>query len=47
MATINVAMIALIAKKDGVVSLGDYWPISLIHSIAKFLSLKLARVNDS
>ena len=45
---INSAMIALLPKKDGATCMGDFRPISLVHSIAKLitkvLSMRLADV---
>ena len=45
---LNTAVVALLPKKDGVTTINDYRPISLIHSIAKLiskvLSLRLASV---
>uniref|UniRef100_A0A8R7PE15 Reverse transcriptase domain-containing protein n=1 Tax=Triticum urartu TaxID=4572 RepID=A0A8R7PE15_TRIUA len=47
-ADLNIAMIALIPKKDGAASMGDFQPISLVHSIGKLiskvLSMRLATV---
>lgn len=47
---LNTAMIAHIPKKDGATTMGDFRPISLIHSIAKLitevLSMRLASVID-
>lgn len=39
---LNSANIALLPKKDGVAQIGDYRPISLMHSIAKILGKILA-----
>lgn len=45
---LNTAMIALIPKKNGASSMGDFRPISLVHSIGKLitkvLSMRLATV---
>uniref|UniRef100_A0A8R7TQX5 Reverse transcriptase domain-containing protein n=1 Tax=Triticum urartu TaxID=4572 RepID=A0A8R7TQX5_TRIUA len=47
-ADLNSAMIALLPKKDGATCMGDFRPISLVHSIAKLitkvLSMRLADV---
>lgn len=49
-AHLNMAMIALLPKKDGVVKTSDFRPISFIHSIAKLfsrvLSIRLANAID-
>lgn len=49
-ADLNTALIALIPKKDGATRMGEFKPISLIHSIAKLvskvLSMRLAAVID-
>uniref|UniRef100_A0A453T0I7 Reverse transcriptase domain-containing protein n=1 Tax=Aegilops tauschii subsp. strangulata TaxID=200361 RepID=A0A453T0I7_AEGTS len=45
---LNRALIVLLPKKDGAIQMGDFRPISLIHSVAKFitkvLSIRLAGV---
>uniref|UniRef100_A0A453HPJ5 Uncharacterized protein n=1 Tax=Aegilops tauschii subsp. strangulata TaxID=200361 RepID=A0A453HPJ5_AEGTS len=47
-AAINKALIVLLPKKNGATQVGDYRPISLIHSVAKLiakvLSVRLSRV---
>uniref|UniRef100_A0A452XEU4 Reverse transcriptase domain-containing protein n=1 Tax=Aegilops tauschii subsp. strangulata TaxID=200361 RepID=A0A452XEU4_AEGTS len=49
-ASINKAMIALLPKKNEAIQLGDFRPISLIHSVAKLiakvLSMRLGYVID-
>ena len=39
---INSANIILIPKKDGANTVGDLWPISLIHSFVKVITKALA-----
>lgn len=45
---LNTAMVALLPKKDGVVAITDFRPISLIHSFAKLitkvLSIRLSKI---
>lgn len=49
-ADLNTAVITLIPKKDGATRMGDFRPISLVHSISKLitkvLSMRLASVVD-
>jgi hypothetical protein len=41
-ARLNQAYITLLPKKPGAVEVGDFRPVSLIHSIAKILSKAMA-----
>lgn len=41
-AKINSALVTLLPKKDGVESLGDFRPISLINSVAKLITKVLS-----
>jgi hypothetical protein len=38
MSRLNKALIVLLPKKVGAASLGDFWPITMIHSFAKLVS---------
>lgn len=42
MSRLNNALIVLLPKKVGAASLGDFWPITMIHSFAKLVSKILA-----
>ena len=44
---LNSAMIALLPEKDGATCMGDFRLISLIHSIAKVLSMRLAAITGT